>query len=135
MGLLPGLLAALWTGREVLLGAWPYGGLPWARLGITQADSPLVQTVSWVGVSGLTFLMVFTVAAAIEAIRCAVNPSISARMRRAGLLFPGRLFPGRLFPGRLFPARVFPAHALLVEQPEGRLGQFAAEGALNHRQQ
>ncbi len=26
--LLPGLLAALWTGREVLLGAWPYGGLP-----------------------------------------------------------------------------------------------------------
>ncbi|RBO73077.1 apolipoprotein N-acyltransferase, partial [Microbacterium sp. H6] len=48
--LLPGLVAALWTGREVLLGAWPYGGLPWARLGITQADSPLVQTVSWVGV-------------------------------------------------------------------------------------
>ena len=67
--LLPGLLAALWTGREVLLGAWPYGGLPWARLGITQADSPLVQTVSWVGVSGLTFLLVFTVAAAIEPIR------------------------------------------------------------------
>lgn len=67
--LLPGLVAALWTGREVLLGAWPYGGLPWARLGITQADSPLVQTVSWVGVSGLTFLMVFTVAAAIETIR------------------------------------------------------------------
>lgn len=69
MLLLPAMLAALWTGREVLLGAWPYGGLPWARLGITQADSPLVETVSWVGVSGLSFLIVFTVAAAIEAVR------------------------------------------------------------------
>lgn len=67
--LLPVLLAALWTGREIVLGAWPYGGLPWARLGLTQSESPIAELASWVGVSGLGFLMMFTVAATIEWLR------------------------------------------------------------------
>ena len=67
--LLPGLIAALWTGREVALGAWPYGGLPWARLGMTQSESPAAELSSWVGVSGLSFLMVLTVAIAVEGAR------------------------------------------------------------------
>lgn len=67
--LLPGVVAALWTGREVFLGTWPYDGLPWARLGMTQAESPTAELASWVGVSGLSFLMVFTVAASIEWLR------------------------------------------------------------------
>ncbi|MEO2130126.1 MAG: hypothetical protein ABGX78_02615 [Microbacterium sp.] len=41
MVLLPLLLASLWTGREILMGAWPYGGFPWARLGMTQVESPV----------------------------------------------------------------------------------------------
>ena len=57
--LLPGVVAALWTGREVFLGTWPYDGLPWARLGMTQSESPTAELASWVGVSGLSFLMVF----------------------------------------------------------------------------
>ncbi|NKF31006.1 apolipoprotein N-acyltransferase, partial [Pseudomonas sp. BGM005] len=31
--LLPAVIAALWVGREVFVGSWPYGGFPWARLG------------------------------------------------------------------------------------------------------
>ncbi len=66
---LPALVAALWVGRETVLGSWPYGGFPWARLGMTQSESPLATLSSWVGVGGLGFLMVFTVAVVIEIVR------------------------------------------------------------------
>lgn len=64
--LLPALVAGLWTLRELMLGSWPYTGFPWARLGMTQSESPLAHMTSWIGVSGLSFLMVFVVAAVIE---------------------------------------------------------------------
>lgn len=64
--LLPLLVAGLWTLREQIVGSWPYGGFPWGRIGVTQVGSPLAHVVSWVGMSGLTFLMVFFCAAALE---------------------------------------------------------------------
>jgi apolipoprotein N-acyltransferase len=69
--LLPLLIAGLWTLREQIVGSWPYGGFPWGRIGITQASSPLAPLASWVGVSGLTFLMVLVCAAGIEYVRVA----------------------------------------------------------------
>ena len=66
---LPALVAGLWTARELWLGGWPYTGFPWGRIGMSQADSPLAHVASWTGVSGLTFLMVFVVAAVIEGLR------------------------------------------------------------------
>ncbi|MDQ0612893.1 apolipoprotein N-acyltransferase [Microbacterium sp. W4I4] len=67
--LLPAIVAALWTVHELFLGNWPYGGFPWARLGMTQSEGPFAPVASWVGVSGLSFLMVFVVALSIEAVR------------------------------------------------------------------
>lgn len=67
--LLPAVVAALWVARELFIGNWPYGGFPWARLGMTQAESPLAPATSWVGVSGLSFLMVLLMAMLIEIIR------------------------------------------------------------------
>ncbi|MFB4351792.1 apolipoprotein N-acyltransferase [Microbacterium sp. LS_15] len=67
--LLPAVVAALWVGRELFVGSWPYGGFPWARLGMTQAQSPLAPVTSWLGVSGLSFVMVFLVAVLIEMVR------------------------------------------------------------------
>ena len=66
---LPALVAALWVLREQLLGTWPYGGFPWGRVGITQADSPLASVASWVGVAGLSFLIVFACASGVEWVR------------------------------------------------------------------
>lgn len=66
---LPAVVAALWVGREIFVGSWPYGGFPWARLAMSQAQSPLAPVTSWVGVSGLSFVMVFVVAMAIELVR------------------------------------------------------------------
>ncbi|MBN9174786.1 MAG: apolipoprotein N-acyltransferase [Microbacterium sp.] len=69
LSLLPALVAALWTMREQWLGSWPYGGFPWGRIGVTQAGGPLAHLASWVGMSGLSFLIVLVCAAAIEYFR------------------------------------------------------------------
>ena len=61
--------AGLWTSRELVMGSWPYGGFPWGRIGMSQSMSPLAPVASWVGVTGLTFLMVLVTALAIEAVR------------------------------------------------------------------
>lgn len=63
---LPAVVAALWVLREQFLGTWPYGGFPWGRVGVTQADSPLGSMVSWVGIAGLSFLIVMLCASAVE---------------------------------------------------------------------
>ncbi|MFT4051798.1 MAG: apolipoprotein N-acyltransferase [Microbacterium sp.] len=63
---LPALVAGLWVSREELLGTFPYGGFPWARLAVTQASSPLADVASWTGMSGLSFLIVFACAAGVE---------------------------------------------------------------------
>ena len=66
---LPVLVAALWTLREEVLGTFPYGGFPWGRIGVTQASGPLADVASWVGMSGLSFLVVLVCAAAVEYVR------------------------------------------------------------------
>ncbi|WP_313355578.1 apolipoprotein N-acyltransferase [Microbacterium sp.] len=66
---LPFVVAGLWTTHELFLGNWPYGGFPWARLGMSQAQGPFAPVASWLGVSGLTFLMVALVALLIELFR------------------------------------------------------------------
>jgi apolipoprotein N-acyltransferase len=68
---LPTLIAGLWVLREEVLGTFPYGGFPWGRLGVTQANSPLAHVASWVGMSGLSFLIVLVCAAGVEYVRLA----------------------------------------------------------------
>ncbi len=68
---LPVLVAGAWTVRELVMGSWPYGGFPWGRVGMSQSESPFAAVASWVGVSGLGFLMVAMCAAVIEALRWA----------------------------------------------------------------
>jgi apolipoprotein N-acyltransferase len=66
---LPAVIAGLWVAREELIGHEPYGGFPWGRLGVTQVDSPLGHLISWVGMTGVGFLIVFLCASAIEYVR------------------------------------------------------------------
>ncbi|GAA3660677.1 apolipoprotein N-acyltransferase [Microbacterium marinilacus] len=82
--LLPALVAAVWTARELVMGNWPYGGFPWGRIGMSQSESPLASIVSWVGVSGLTFLIVAFCAAAIEVFRVG-RPRLTSLLPAAAL--------------------------------------------------
>lgn len=65
----PLLVAGLWAAREVLMGAWPYSGFPWARLGMTQVGGPIAEVASWMGVTGLSFLIVAVCAAVVQWLR------------------------------------------------------------------
>lgn len=68
-GILSVVVAALWIGRELFLGNWPYGGFPWARIAYTMSDTAAARVTSWIGISGLGFLMVLLVAFLVELAR------------------------------------------------------------------
>lgn len=93
---LPLLVAGLWTMRELVMGSWPYTGFPWGRIGMSQSESPLASLASWVGVTGLTFLMVAFTAAALEwfrlgrvrDVRAAVPAAVLALLLIAVPAFP-----------------------------------------------
>ncbi|MDU0327817.1 apolipoprotein N-acyltransferase [Microbacterium sp. KSW2-21] len=79
--LLPALVAGLWTLREQIVGSWPYGGFPWGRIGVSQVNGPFAEVASWVGMSGLSFLVVLACAMLIEVVR-------GGRVRRAVRAIP-----------------------------------------------
>jgi apolipoprotein N-acyltransferase len=69
IAVLPALVAALWTAREMVAGTWPYGGFAWGRVALSQSESPFAPLVAWIGVSGLSFVMVTIVAVAVQTLR------------------------------------------------------------------
>ena len=78
LGLLPAVVAGLWILREGIASTWPYGGFSWARVAMSQSQSPFATLFSWIGISGVGFVMVFLVAFALEAFRM---PTIAVRIR------------------------------------------------------
>jgi apolipoprotein N-acyltransferase len=74
LGLLPVVVAGLWTGREWLSGNWPYGGFAWGRAALSQSESPFAHLVAWFGISGVSFILVWLVTLAIECVRYRRHP-------------------------------------------------------------
>ncbi|MDJ0335044.1 apolipoprotein N-acyltransferase [Salinibacterium sp. G-O1] len=75
--LLPVAVAGLWTGREAWAAVWPYGGFSWGRAAMSQADSPFAQLFGWLGMSGVSFVMVLLVAVTVESLRAVGAPRIA----------------------------------------------------------
>ena len=69
VGVIPVVVAGLWTAREALSSVWPYGGFAWGRVAISQSESPFNSLVAWVGMSGLSFLLVWLCALALQLVR------------------------------------------------------------------
>lgn len=115
--LLPTVVAALWVGRELFVGSWPYGGFPWARIGMSQAQSPLAPVSSWLGVSGLGFLMVLLVAIIIEAVRLRLWRRPLALLVPAGLIAVLVLTP-------VFPTTATGSMRIAAVQGNGPTGYF-----------
>jgi apolipoprotein N-acyltransferase len=56
----PVAVAGWWVAAEALRDRWPWGGFPWGRLAMSQAEAPAVR---WVAIGGpplLTFLIALT---------------------------------------------------------------------------
>ena len=114
---LPMLVGALWTVQELFLGNWPYGGFPWARVGMTQSESPLAHVTSWVGVSGLSFLVVTAVALIIELVA-------TGSWRRPSRLIAPALATVVLFLTPLFPTTAVGEMRIGAVQGNGTTGYF-----------
>ncbi|MGV8968891.1 MAG: apolipoprotein N-acyltransferase [Microbacteriaceae bacterium] len=69
LSLLPIVIAGLWTAREALASVWPYGGFAWGRVALSQSESSFSELFGWLGISGVSFVLVALVALTYEAIR------------------------------------------------------------------
>lgn len=56
----PLMAALLWTTVETARGTWPWGGMPWGRLGFSVVDSPWSALLPYVGVTGAGFVLALT---------------------------------------------------------------------------
>ena len=90
---LPLLVAGLWCTREAATGSIPYGGFPWGRAALSQSQSPFADVVSWVGSTGLGFIMVAIVAGVIEWVRLRGWQDIRAAIPVAVLVLVAILLP------------------------------------------
>jgi apolipoprotein N-acyltransferase len=86
LGMLPLVVAGLWTAREGIANVWPYGGFAWGRAALSQSQSPFAPLVAWFGVAGLTFVMVLVTAVIVECIRTPRAQEISRFARLATAL-------------------------------------------------
>lgn len=55
----PVWVAAAWVSVEYVSGNWPFGGFAWTRLAFTLADSPLSGLLPYIGMAGVTLIMVW----------------------------------------------------------------------------
>lgn len=62
------VVAGLWTAREAWASVWPYGGFAWGRVALSQSESPLAELFAWLGISGVSFVMVLVTALALAAV-------------------------------------------------------------------
>ena len=53
----PVWLAAAWVTMELWRTGWPYSGMPWGRLSFGVVDTPVADALTYVGMSGLSFLL------------------------------------------------------------------------------
>ncbi|MDR6868211.1 apolipoprotein N-acyltransferase [Microbacterium resistens] len=111
------VVAALWIGRELFLGSWPYGGFPWARIGMVMSETASAHVSSWLGVSGLGFLMVFLSALCVELIRGRARPRLPAFIAPA-------LLVGALAFTPLFPTTATGTMRIGAVQGNGPAGYF-----------
>ena len=74
--------AGIWTGRELITGAWPYGGFGWGRVAVSQVDGPFADLLPWLGAGATTFVVVSVAVLSVELLRAPVG----SRMGRAAVI-------------------------------------------------
>lgn len=58
----PFWFATIWTAAETARSSWPFGGLPWGRIGFIAIDTPWQALLPYTGVAGAGFLLALAAA-------------------------------------------------------------------------
>lgn len=111
-------VASMFLVREVFLGAWPYSGFPWARVAMSQANGPVAASVSWVSISGLTFVIAVVAALIVEAVmrRSAAALAVPALLMALVAALP------------MFPTTPQGTVRIAAVQPDSKAGFFDERG-------
>ncbi|WP_322133195.1 apolipoprotein N-acyltransferase [Antiquaquibacter oligotrophicus] len=115
--LVPVIVSGLWTAREAWSSVWPYGGFAWGRIGLSQAEGPLAPLFGWVGISGMTFLLVLVAAVTVEAVRATDLPKLSRIAAPVGISAALLVVP-------FFPVSVTGDMTVAAVQGNGKAGYF-----------
>jgi apolipoprotein N-acyltransferase len=119
---LPIAIAALWMARESIESTWPYGGFAWGRMGQSQVDSPLATLYAWIGISGVTFVMVWLVALVVEVLRHRGLPPLQRAIAPVGLALALVVWPA-------WPVPETGSFRVAVVQGNGKAGYFDQRNA------
>ncbi|MGN7798803.1 apolipoprotein N-acyltransferase [Leifsonia sp. 22587] len=125
LGLLPVVIGGLWVLREFVTGTWPYGGFSWGRVAESQSTSPLAPMVAWLGISGVSFVMVWLVALLVES-------PFTVEMRSASRALLAGIAVALVFAVPAWPATTHGTTRIAAVQGNGPAGYFdnAPEGAV-----
>ena len=115
---LPAVLAGLWVLREAITSVWPYGGFSWGRLAFSQSDSSFAPLVAWLGISGVSFVIAFLSAVALQAVRTG-----RARWTTRGMLAATAFLIAALFPA--WPVLSSGSIRIAAVQGDSNSGLFA----------
>ncbi len=115
--LLPTAVAGLWTAREAWSSVWPYGGFAWGRVSLSQSESPLSALFAWLGISGVTFVIVAFTALALEGVRFGGISRLTRGLAVAVAAVVLLTFPS-------FPVAVDGAFRVAAVQGNGKAGYF-----------
>jgi apolipoprotein N-acyltransferase len=126
VALVPIVVAALWSLRELVTSTFPFGGFSWGRLSFSQSQSPFAELFPWLGASGVSFVIALITASVIEAVR---RFSRATALRTATALVAG-ITVLMLVPA--FPVANNGSMRVAAVQGDGRAGYFdrAAYGDL-----
>jgi apolipoprotein N-acyltransferase len=113
LGLLPVIVGGIWTAREAISSVFPYGGFAWGRVALSQSESPFAGLFSWIGVSGVSFVMVALVAFLIETVRASRPSSHLARTRPQHVPVP-RLALATVAVGAITALLIIPAFPVAI---------------------
>ncbi|HEV7948343.1 MAG TPA: apolipoprotein N-acyltransferase [Glaciihabitans sp.] len=117
MGLLPLIIAGLWTAREAISSVWPYGGFAWGRVSLAQSESPFADLFPWLGVSGVSFVMVALVALTIECVRLVSVARLTRCLVAVAALAAVLIIPA-------FPVAVYDTTRVAAVQGNGKAAYF-----------
>jgi apolipoprotein N-acyltransferase len=117
LGLLPVVIAAIWVTREFVTSTWPYGGFAWGRVALSQSAGPLAPLFAWVGITGVSFVMVWVVALVIDAFRMTDAPRLARASVAVGLATALVAVPA-------FPLVLSGSTTVAAVQGNGKAGYF-----------